>query len=70
MGTIEFLGKTIPLLEPKSLLVYLLGLSSFILTIIDHWVNPKKEFRSIGWYVQELIYTIISFQDFWFGINN
>ena len=40
--------------------LYFLGFCTFLITILDDWVNPKKCFKSFLWYVQDFFYTLIS----------
>jgi hypothetical protein len=46
--------------DPSTLPLYFLGFLTFLTTILDDWLNPKKRFRRCVWYVQEFIYTTIS----------
>lgn len=46
--------------DPATLPLYLLGFVAFVASILDDWLNPKREFKPIIWYVQEFLYTLIS----------
>ena len=48
------------LLSLQVIPIYALGFLSFIATILEHWLNPKKQFLTLAWYIQEFIYTVIS----------
>lgn len=46
--------------DPVTLPLYLLGFCTFLITIIDDWLNPKKTFKPFLWYVQDFLYTLIA----------
>lgn len=46
--------------EASTIPLYFLGFLTFLATILDDWLNPKKTFKCFAWYLQEFIYTIIS----------
>lgn len=46
--------------DPTTLPLYLLGFVAFVASILDDWLNPKREFKPTIWYVQEFLYTLIS----------
>lgn len=46
--------------DPATLPLYLLGFVAFVASILDDWLNPKREFKPAIWYVQEFLYTLLS----------
>lgn len=46
--------------DPNTWPLYLLGFLTFLTTIMDDWLNPKRKFKKFVWYLQEFIYTTIS----------
>lgn len=44
----------------QTIFVFLLGLLTFLLTLLIDWLSPKRELKEKNWYVRELIYTLIS----------
>lgn len=40
--------------------LFLLGFITFLGSVLDHWLNPKKTFKAFAWYIQEFIYATIS----------
>lgn len=47
-------------IKPELLILYSLGFSAFLITILEHWLNPKKRMLSFLWYLEEFIYTLLS----------
>ncbi len=43
-----------------TIIVVLLGMTTFILTLFIDWLSPKRDLKDYKWYLQELIYTLIS----------
>lgn len=56
----EILHEAQNFFDPSTLPLYFLGFLTFLTTILDDWLNPKKRFRRCVWYLQEFIYTTIS----------
>lgn len=56
----EILREVHNFFDPNTLPLYFLGFLTFLTTILDDWLNPKKRFRRCVWYLQEFIYTTIS----------
>lgn len=46
--------------DASTIPLYFLGFITFLTTLLDDWLNPKKEFKKFLWYVQEFLYTIVS----------
>lgn len=46
--------------DTSTIPLYFLGFITFLITLLDDWLNPKKTFKRFLWYVQEFLYTIIS----------
>lgn len=46
--------------DTTTLPLYLLGFVAFVASILDDWLNPKREFKPAIWYVQEFLYTLLS----------
>jgi len=44
----------------STLPLYLIGLLTFFVTLLNDWLNPKKIFKPFVWYLQEFLYTVIS----------
>lgn len=44
----------------STLPLYFLGFCTFLITIIDDWLNVEKKFKPFLWYVQDFLYTLIS----------
>lgn len=44
----------------STLPLYCVGFLTFLCTLIDDWLNPKRKLKKFLYYVQEFIYTVIS----------
>lgn len=56
----EILQQAQNFFDITTLPLYFLGFLTFLTTILDDWLNPKKKFKRFAWYLQEFIYTTIS----------
>jgi hypothetical protein len=43
-----------------SVLVYVLGSFTFILTLLIDWLSPKRTLQTFKWYLQQYLYTTIA----------
>ena len=44
----------------SSLPLYCIGLLTFLVTLLNDWLNPKKDLKKFVWYLQDFLYTLIS----------
>ena len=46
--------------DPQTLPLYAIGFLTFICSLLDDFANPKKKHKSVAYYLQEMLYTVLS----------
>lgn len=57
---IESVQETAKFFDPATLPLYAIGFLTFVCSLLDDFANPKKQHKSIAYYLQEFLYTVIS----------